>query len=916
MLISRLAQFASRSGLLLPASLDTVRLGLVGTVRHPESIPLVLSNRAREGCEKLGISSLAARLSEEDVWARVEFRPHSNDALPKLATQGGLPKEASLLIQTRQWRVRLVPVDEGMLVVSVDEAAREAPRTLLLAKFALSRGGKSFKAEHLLRAIAAQELLGRQAERLHGGEEADRGFLVHYQRHLEALRDFLERSTPSAAYRVSSTQPLKLLSEEGWGAAFVRPGTLVQVPDGSGRTRSLSVLGVSADGDELLVESRGDPEELAPEGQLRVRPSVDPIRRMLEALGQVAEGANDAHQRLVRGLRTPGALPGFAALDFTPVRLGPKGEENARQHDAVAMALACPDISLIHGPPGTGKTTVICELILQLLRRGEKVLLVAPTHVALDNVLERIGDAKGVLALRLGSAEATDERLHRFLVSERARSLSAQLVQQLGEAVEGAPASDPVVQVQQAWRDGVRQSPEEVGLLLLLNANLVCATPIGIAMTPEFRRVEALFDTMIMDEASKATVTDFLVPASRARRWVLVGDHKQLAPYLDTDELEGVLAQRHERTLGRVAEPQSLSLLSAAVRRHFEQRMHPDASVRERAWSQLVRAVVGQDAALEPLTRAALYTEDGWRTLSEALGRGGETQVKVTPEARPRAALAARFIAEALQLERVSMPSVFEHLLQLPDSHKVRLNYQQRMHPDLALFSREAVYEGDYPSASHTRALGLPVPGLEAASVWIDTALAPPNVRYEYPRDQRWRGGGYYNPFEVELAVEAVERCIAWASVGWEGRSNQPSAPLEIGVVSFYLEQARRLRDALYKRLGEGDGRWRFAGRVRCANGAPVELHVSVVDRFQGQEKDVIVLSGTRSNPLGATGHVDNLNRLNVALTRARHKRIIIGDTSTLAAERRGGGDSLLARLKAGCEVKHKWGRAWPGGAR
>src|SRR5207302_9074474 len=74
---------------------------------------------------------------------------------------------------------------------------------------------------------------------------------------------------------------------------------------------------------------------------------------------------------------------------------------NASQLEAVRFALSAQDLAIIHGPPGTGKTTTVVELIRQAVRRGDRVLACAPSNLAVDNLLERLV-AAGESALRLG----------------------------------------------------------------------------------------------------------------------------------------------------------------------------------------------------------------------------------------------------------------------------------------------------------------------------------------------------------------------------------------------------------------------------------------------------------------------------------------------------------------------------------
>jgi hypothetical protein len=674
------------------------------------------------------------------------------------------------------------------------------------------------------------------------------------------------------------------------------------------------VIDVSDDGDVLTLDGNAENLNLLERGELSMRAEDDALRRVREALVTLPSGSHKAHGRLLAALTRPHSL---LDLPVAPPREG--NPQNARQREAVALAVRTPDIALIHGPPGTGKTTVICDIVQELVRAGKRILLVAPTHVALDNVLERVGDRPGVNAIRLGSADNVDQTAQPYLLENCRKNLTQRLASELMDAAEGASPKNRVAQVQKNWAQCIRKDTEAGGLLLL-NANLVCATPIGIAMQKEFRDVEVVFDVMILDEASKATITDFLVPAARAEKWILVGDHRQLPPYTDVDELEAVVSERVKHTQVPGAPPEWARELSMHLRQHFDNRLHPNPQRLANAWRDLVQTIV-TPFRLDSVTLEKLGTlgpdPDAWRAMQQTLASSGGDGNPETGKPRADASKAARLGAELLEIQRLAFPSVFEHLTQLPKSRAVQLNYQHRMAPALAEFSCKLVYSGDYPSAPSTETLGLDIPGLQSPSIWIDTALAPPARRFERARNADGTGGDYVNALEVDVAVELVEVCAEWAVQSWRGdlreRGRGADALFEIGVVSFYLKQAQRLRDAIFRKVGPGKDSWRRPWPTNAANGAPIEVHVSIVDRFQGREKDLIILCTTRSNRSGVRGHVDNLNRLNVAVTRARHKRIIIGDSTTLAGEKPGRerlSTDLLRCLYQMCEQKKTWGRA------
>ena len=295
--------------------------------------------------------------------------------------------------------------------------------------------------------------------------------------------------------------------------------------------------------------------------------------RKSQAVGLLIREATGQAKNLAHTIRDANKLPSYSQSDSGMTLLNPGLNLKSRmttldrsgvetQRKAVATGLSCPDISLIRGPPGTGKTTVICEIIQQLaVEQGLRILMVAPTHIAVDNVLERIGLVDGpnflpgVYPLRHASnSRAVSGHLRMFTWDELSSGLRSRLAQTLGSGLNKNLGSDEISAIQQDWLTQLRQSvkgrDEEgelhvdiIGHMLKHNVNLVCATTIGISTGGHFEAEDIPFDIAIIDEASKATLGEFLVPGIRAKRWLLVGDEKQLSPHVDQSKIDFILAR-------------------------------------------------------------------------------------------------------------------------------------------------------------------------------------------------------------------------------------------------------------------------------------------------------------------------------------------------------------------------------------
>lgn len=256
---------------------------------------------------------------------------------------------------------------------------------------------------------------------------------------------------------------------------------------------------------------------------------------------------------LLLGDREPTFRKELRLADEIPARLNPS------QHDAIRHALAANDLAIIHGPPGTGKTTTVVEVIRQLVARGERVLACAPSNTAVDNLLERLL-ACGEPAVRLGHPARVSEDLRRHtldsLVEEHDAMHLVRDMMREAEQIERKASKYTRAKPSpgQKWqqRQEARELRKQARLLeqqaindILRDARVVCAT----ATFDDSILDDLRFDVLVIDEACQSVEPGCWVPLRRADRVILAGDHLQLPPTIlsDVAKREGYAVSLMER---------------------------------------------------------------------------------------------------------------------------------------------------------------------------------------------------------------------------------------------------------------------------------------------------------------------------------------------------------------------------------
>ena len=416
---------------------------------------------------------------------------------------------------------------------------------------------------------------------------------------LETLREF-ERRTPAEAEALGNSLINLVIRDEDSGLGgrvlltFGKRNQNLSLPWNRLRTGSPVILSEEgnadsegwrgvvsrAQRDSIQVAFNQWPEADAPSSTFRLDRSTDEIGRQRQR--QAMDKARDAKSSRLAMLRDVLLAKQSALFQKVEAHQALNKNLNDSQNQAVAFALSADDVAIIHGPPGTGKTTTLVELMRQITRNGQSVLAVAPSNLAVDNMLERLLSA-GENALRLGHPARVSPELREHTLdllvekhpdAKLARKLTRDahaLKDQSFKYTRAKPESGAKQAIRQEAKDMLREARKiEEGVIerVLNSARIVCATSTGLDDEILHGRI---FDWCIMDEASQSAEPAAWIPLQYANRLVLAGDHFQLPPTIISTEAvkEGFDISLMERLLTDIKQNISRRLI-------VQYRMHND----------------------------------------------------------------------------------------------------------------------------------------------------------------------------------------------------------------------------------------------------------------------------------------------------------------------------------------------------
>lgn len=529
------------------------------------------------------------------------------------------------------------------------------------------------------------------------------------------------------------------------------------------------------DGDRMVVTV----PDSAP--LLELQQSTDPIgvqlsfdetsyKLMFEALDRVMKAKNNrlaylrdlfySHQKAGRFSFEPMKFPWL----------------NPTQERAVNEVLWAKDVAIVHGPPGTGKTTTLVEAINETLMRESQVLVCAQSNMAVDWISEKLVD-RGINVLRIGNPTRVNDKMLGFTYERRFEShpdypqlwAIRKAIRELRK--NRKKGSENYHQKMDRLKSRAAEIELRINAELFGEARVIACTLVGSA----HHLLEGMkFGTLFIDEAAQALEAACWIPMKRASRVILAGDHCQLPPTVKS--IAALRAGLGKTLMERIAEnkPEVVTLLKIQYRMNDE----------------IMR-----------------FSSDWFY--------GGK--VESAPQIKYRSVLD------------------YDHPITWIDTSNEE---------------NQITIEGeDAPE--------------DSASTASSVSAANQNSDLNFKEQFVGESFGRINKAEAELTLLTLAEYFTKIS-----KQRVLEERIDVGIISPYRAQVQYLKKLIKK--------YEFFKPYRRL------ISVNTVDGFQGQERDVILISLVRSNDEGQIGFLKDLRRMNVAMTRARMKLIILGNKNTM----------------------------------
>lgn len=449
---------------------------------------------------------------------------------------------------------------------------------------------------------------------------------------------------------------------------------------------------------------------------------------------------------------------------------------NPTQERAVNEVLWAKDVAIVHGPPGTGKTTTLVEAINETLMRESQVLVCAQSNMAVDWISEKLVD-RGINVLRIGNPTRVNDKMLGFTYERRFEShpdypqlwAIRKAIRELRK--NRKKGSENYHQKMDRLKSRAAEIEIRINSELFGEARVIACTLVGSA----HRLLEGMkFGTLFIDEAAQALEAACWIPMRRASRVILAGDHCQLPPTVKS--IAALRAGLGKTLMERIAEnkPEVVTLLKIQYRMNDE----------------IMR-----------------FSSDWFY--------GGK--VESAPQIKYRSVLD------------------YDHPITWIDTSNEE---------------NQITIEGeDAPE--------------DSASTSSSVSAANQNSDLNFKEQFVGESFGRINKAEAELTLLTLAEYFTKI-----GKQRVLSESIDVGIISPYRAQVQYLKKLIKK--------YEFFKPYRRL------ISVNTVDGFQGQERDVILISLVRSNDEGQIGFLKDLRRMNVAMTRARMKLIILGNKDTM----------------------------------